>query len=161
MCKFVKLILMLQILNLCLKTLSTCDIDALLVNCDSEGLSDIPEHINLRNKRIRTISLQRNNITEIGDNILSNLKDLVSVKMRHNRIAKVSKTTFRGTKVHTIDLELNLLSCIPDLSIISRTLRYLFLSYNKIQDDFVFDFDFDISLYFVSNDETLVHKYRK
>ena len=134
--KFVRVILMLQTLNLCLKTFSTCDIYAILVNCDSEGLSHIPER-NPLNRRIRTISLQRNNITEIGDNIFSNLKHLRSVKMRQNRIDKVSKTAFRGTKVHTIDLSHNLLSCIPDLSVIIRSLRYLFLSYNKIQADCV------------------------
>ena len=107
--------------------LSLVEASAMLYSAVDLNLTAIPEV----SQDVTELDLQINLIVNVDIGRL-NLANLVSLVLKKNDIASIPKGAFANTQLERLDLSNNELTDFPDLTGIQLTLKYLYLSGNKI-----------------------------
>ncbi len=88
--------------------------------------TDIPTNSN-------NIYLMYNLINHLDDNVFSKYTKLRNLNLKKNKLAIVNQKSFEGlTEITSLDLQANLLTAFPNLTIISGSLTNLYLQNNNI-----------------------------
>lgn len=86
------------------------------------------------NLYLRSLSMSRNNLTELPNSMFSSQGDLRDLDFSYNQIIKIEPNAFNAKKLHKINLSHNFLEMLPDeLFGSTPQLSYIDLSYNQLE----------------------------
>lgn len=101
------------------------------LNLAGNGLEAFPEHLgNL--PALRSLSLARNNITDLSQRFFMQFKLLDILDLSSNKLTQLSPAVGYLGKLTYFDVSANALTFIPETIVGMTSLKYLDLSYNKL-----------------------------
>ena len=103
----------------------------LILNLDQRNLAKVPACVK-EDKKYTTVQLDFNRITDIGDNDFNGCTNLEKVSLVGNRVKYISPSAFVGTRLKHLLVQLNKLTCIPNLASVSSTLISLYIQHNLL-----------------------------
>ena len=101
------------------------------INLNKRGLFEVP--VRDIDTRVTHLEMIKNDLLRLGDNLFENHRQIDTLNFWENKITHVASGAFKGIlNLRSLNLGINKLSDIPDLSLVSDTLVFLNLRRNEI-----------------------------
>ena len=78
------------------------------------------------------IYLRSRNLSNLGDNLFRKCKELAYLFLSKNCISRVSNLAFTGTNIELLDLSSNKLVCIPNIAVLTHSLKVFYITNNLL-----------------------------
>ena len=118
--------------------ISDINIIGMTVSHIGQNLAEVPERTSMKSddvsSRFLILGLSKNNISNIFRGAFRKYTSMRHLYLNRNTLTNVSSYAFDQTIISVLCLNVNELSCIPDLSPLKMTLRVLNISNNRLHN---------------------------